>query len=609
VRPPKLQAALNLLDAGKLDEARAGLVAYLPSDPGNAHALHALMFVDLQLGRVAEGLETGRRALEKAPNDLLLLNNFAHLNLMAGNAGAALEAYERTLKLDPSFGPGLVGVTLALLRANRPAEALARADAGLRIRPYDPMLLDNKSGALFQLGRMDEAIALLRDATRRHPENLTLAVAHASCLNYSSAAGAKDILEAHRRAGRLMRRLTKCELPPPAPPREPERTLRVGIVSNDLRTHPVGSFVEPFFLLPRPGAPGGGGAGQFEVVAYYTAGVSDAVTERLRSRASLWRDAAALSAGALAKQIRADRIDIVVELSGVTVGNRLQSLICRPAPVQMTAIGYPSTTGVEEIGWRLSDSIVDPPGEADGHGVEKVLRLDPCFLCYRTPRGSGFQPESSGHNVATESQGLEARATTPRPFTFGSFNALPKIDDATVRIWAAVLGRTPGSRLLYKAHALADPNARGRLLERFVAAGMDASRLELLGPAAGAADHLATYGRVDLALDTFPYNGTTTTCEAMFMGVPVLTLEGDRSASRVGATLLSAVGLPELIATSEEEYVSKAQALAGDAARLGALRAGLRERLLASPLCDEEGYTSRLASALRQLWREACARV
>jgi predicted O-linked N-acetylglucosamine transferase (SPINDLY family) len=295
---------------------------------------------------------------------------------------------------------------------------------------------------------------------------------------------------------------------------------------------------------------------------------------------------------ALAALIRADAIDILVDLSGHTADNRLGVLALEPAPVQATWLGYPGSTGLAAIDWRISDAIADPAGVAETLSSERIWRLADGFHCFRPP--------------------ADAPPVGPAPcaggtVTFASFNTFAKLSPAALRLWAAILHAVPHARLLLKDNRPHDPaTARGHRA-RFLAAGIDPARLDILPRAAGTAAHLAAYARVDVALDPFPYNGTTTTCEALWMGVPVITRAGDRHASRVGASLLHRVGLDDLVADADDAYLRAAVALAGDPARIAALRASLRERMRASPLCNAHGFARALEAAYRAMWRDWCA--
>jgi predicted O-linked N-acetylglucosamine transferase (SPINDLY family) len=310
---------------------------------------------------------------------------------------------------------------------------------------------------------------------------------------------------------------------------------------------------------------------------------------RFRGHFSQWIEAAIMDDAALDRAIRDARIDILIELSGHTAGGRLTALSRKPAPLIVTTIGYPNSSGHPAVDLRIVDSTTDPSG-SETLATERLLRLDPCFLCYRPP--------------ADASEPVLPAADAP--ITFGSFNLSTKVSQETLRLWASVLRAVPGARLLVKSKSLGGDAARRHFLERLAARGIATDRVEIVGYTKGVAEHLALYGRVHVALDTTPYNGTTTTCEALWMGVPVVTLCGDRHASRVGASLLGAAGLGDLVARNADEFAEIAVRLATDRPRLADLRCTLRARLRSSPLTDAESYSARFHALLREAWRARC---
>jgi predicted O-linked N-acetylglucosamine transferase (SPINDLY family) len=269
----------------------------------------------------------------------------------------------------------------------------------------------------------------------------------------------------------------------------------------------------------------------------------------------------------------------------------------KPAPVQVSWLGYPSTTGLAAIDWRISDAIVEPPGGADALSSERVMRLPDGFHCFQPPA----EAPPVGPAPGNASGGAGGR------ITFGSLNTFAKLSPATLRLWAQILAAVPTARLLLKDSRIHDPTTARHHRERFAAAGIDPARLDILPRAAGTAAHLAAYGRIDVALDPFPYNGTTTTCEALWMGVPVIALAGDRHAARVGASLLHRVGLDDLVTADPDAYVAAAVALARDPAHIATLRGGLRARMQASPLCDGSAFARAMEAAYRAMWRAWCA--
>ncbi|MBV8165303.1 MAG: hypothetical protein JO021_00830, partial [Alphaproteobacteria bacterium] len=374
----------------------------------------------------------------------------------------------------------------------------------------------------------------------------------------------------------------------PTPPRrlaprarDADRRLRVGFVSADLYGHPVGRFLLPLLdHLDRAA---------FETTCYPSNRRSDPVTAQLMARADHWRPLGSTAADAAA-MIADDGIDILVDLGGHTSGDVLEIFAHRPAPLQVTWLGYPNTTGMTRIDYRLTDAVADPPGAADALSSERLIRLPAGFHC--------FIPPAAAPEVGPLPAGRDG------PITFGSLNALAKLSDATLAAWARVLEATPGSRLMIRRSGLAAATARDALTARCAAQGIDGTRLLLV--AGGAGGSFEAYRDIDIALDCFPYNGTTTTCDALWMGVPVVTWAGDRHAARVGASLLHRVGLDALVGQSTDDFVAIAARLAGDRAALSALRATLRGRMAASPLCDGPGFARAVGGAFRRIWQERC---
>jgi predicted O-linked N-acetylglucosamine transferase (SPINDLY family) len=331
----------------------------------------------------------------------------------------------------------------------------------------------------------------------------------------------------------------------------------------------------------------------FDVVCYSAGRDPDGLTDTLRQMPLIWRDIAWLDDAASAALIREDGIDILIELGGHTAGNRLTLMAQKPAPVQLTYLGYPNTTGLPAIDYRLTDALADPPGVAEALHSERLLRLDGGFLAYTPP--SNMPPVNP------------LPALEKEQVTFGSFTNLAKVSDTTLRLWSQVLKATTNSRLLVKAREFADDDTRAHFLGRCEAAGIPAARLQLRAEPTAAAAHYATWHEVDMALDTFPYHGTTTTCEALWMGVPLVTLAGDRHAARVGVSLLHAAGLPQLAAQSPAQFVAIARALAQDLPTVAKLRATMRTRLSRTPLLDARRLTRGIEQHLREIWREWCA--
>jgi protein O-GlcNAc transferase len=328
---------------------------------------------------------------------------------------------------------------------------------------------------------------------------------------------------------------------------------------------------------------------RFELLGYCTQATMGPMTERLKG-ALPWADVTRLNDEALLARLREDRLDILVETIGNTPGNRATVLVRRAAPIQVTCIGDPRTSGLPTMDYRIVDEITDPPG-SDHFCTEKLARLPGCFLCYEP------------HDDAPE----PSRGSGSAGVVFGSFNVTDKTGPQVIETWARILREVPGSRMVMRAHGFRYPAVRELYAQRFAAGGIGPERLELTGHMPEMSRHLAQYHRIDIALDPFPYNGTTTTCDCLWMGVPLVTLRGSWHASRVGASLLTAVGLQELVAEDRDGLVRRAAALASDPARLDELHRTLRQRMAASPLGDAPAYAAKLGEAYRAMWRARCA--
>ncbi len=502
----------------------------------------------------------------------------------SGRFSEAIPAFREALELDPGSWDSHVLLSDMLWRLGESAQAIEHCHRAIALAPDEAAPYQSLATALMQQGRQAEAEAAFEAALARNPGS---AKAHSDlvfALNYRNDIDPRRLFAAHRAWDERHAR----PLAPAAArfdnDKDPKRRLRVGYVSRDFRTHPVSSFFMPLLRAHDRAA--------IEAFCYADNAQRDAVTRELEALADRWRPIAERSDEDVAALIRGDRVDILVDLAGHTGDNRLRVFARRPAPIQVTWLGYPTSTGLSAIDYRLSDAIVDPEGEDEIPSSEAVVRLPEGYHCYRPP------------DNAPEVGPLPAEAAGR--ITFGSFNHLPKLSDPAIALWARLLAELPDARLLLKNRCFADAGTRQRFAEKFAAAGIEAERLALKPWVGAHRDHLALYNRIDLALDSFPYNGTTTTCEALWMGVPVVTFCGDRHAGRVGASLLTRVGLEDLIAPDEAGYFTTALALARDPDRLSALRAGLRARMSASPLCDETGFARAVELAYRDMWRRWC---
>jgi predicted O-linked N-acetylglucosamine transferase (SPINDLY family) len=328
--------------------------------------------------------------------------------------------------------------------------------------------------------------------------------------------------------------------------------------------------------------------GRFEIFFYANVGRPDDMTERFRHRADHWRDLRFLSGSRLASLIRSDGLDVLVDLAGHTDGGMMALLASRLAPIQLTWLGYPATTGLSAMDYRLTDEVADPPGASESHCTERLIRLPGGFLCF-----SALDSPSPGPAV-------EKAVDADLPVVFGSFNNLFKVTPEVLSLWAEIVLAVPDSQLVLKYVQFDDPGVRSRVAAFLGECGLPAERLVLRGPVSPR-EHLETYGSIDIALDPFPYNGTTTTCEALYMGVPVVTLRGDSHVSRVGASILTTIGCQELIANDPAAYKRIAIELAGNPEHRRDLRKILPARFRASPLFDAPGFARKFEAALDRM--------
>lgn len=594
---------------GRFADAVPAFRSALQADPNQRAAWVGLADCLCRSGRPAEALSTLDRAgVRVGPDAELAMVRAAALSA-TGDPGAALALLEQTAREAPTAAPvhaalGLArladgdvdGACLALAQAEsldpanaetafnrsnaerareRFAAAIAALDRALARQPRFVAAHMHRGFLLLEQGRPTEAERSFVAALAIAPDHPGAASARLFALNYRDDLTEGEIAAAHREWGaELARRV-------PAPPaatvaRGGDRRLRVGYLSPDFRTHSVAWFLGPLLAAHDRAA--------FEIVGYSDVAEPDATTARLAARCDRWRAVHGLDDDALAAMIRADGIDILVDLAGHTADNRLPVFARRPAPLQATWLGYPNTTGLAAIDFRLTDAVADPPGRGDADHSERLVRLDRPFLCYDPP---ALEPPPRG----------------PGPLTFGSFNALAKLSPATLAAWAAILTAVPEARLLLKARGFADPETADGWHARFAAAGIAPDRLELVGRVAATEGHLARYAEVDVGLDPFPYNGTTTTMEALAMGVPVIALAGTRHSGRVGAAILGPLGLGDLVAGDVAAYVATAVRLARDGAWRAGLRATLPERLRASLLCDAGSFARAVETVYRDEWR------
>ncbi len=620
----RLRLGQLLLNTGMLDEAIACYEHVLSRRPDYELMMRANL---AEAWRRKGDLQTAERYARQA---IALDPNFAggHCNLglilhAAGRYDEAIVEHELTLKLDDKIAQAWNNLGLSLSALKRFDESIGVYERALAVcgKEASSVLWTNMGTILAAAGRLDEAIAAHRNALQINPASAeasgnlggTLreqgllseaidcfrrsvalapwsAPSHSNllfALNADPSLTPRQILAAHLQWASQhadpMLRTVQPHLNIP----DPTRRIRVGYVSSDFRDHPVGRFILPLLEnIDRNG---------FTTICYNAANEHDEFTGRFRAAADRWHDVAAWTDEQLAQKVREDEVDVLVDLGLHAAGTRLMTFAQKPAPVQITFLSYAGTSGMQAMDYRITDPYLDPPGgDADEPGAiysERSLWLPQTYWCYQAhpaaPPGVAAPPVQTAGFV-----------------TFGSFNYFGKCSEPALNAWARILLAVPRSRLL--VHCLAGQH-RERIVQRFVDAGVEAQRVEFFGKLP-ISNYFAHYGRVDVALDPFPYAGGTTSCDALWMGVPVITLRGKSAVGRAGVSILSNVGLPELIAEDVDRYVDLAANIAGDMSRLTALRASMRERMRDSKLMDTATYARGVESTFRTAWRGWCER-
>jgi predicted O-linked N-acetylglucosamine transferase (SPINDLY family) len=585
--PGDVQAWNNLGVAsarlGRIDDAARAYERALGLSGSHPEALFNLASLYTGAARYAESPALWQRYLALRPAHAEAWHGLAISLYNCGDWTAATEAYRRTLALEPGNAMAMRGLAMALKYQGEISAAEALLFDALRLAPGNIEVLNTLGVTLIEKRRPDEAAAVFRRGLAIDPGRADLHSNLLLTMQYSEQSSADDMAreraQFEQRHGATAPRAARHDNVP-----DPQRRLRVGYVSADFRLHSCAYFFEPLL--------GAHNRSAFEIHCYSCVAHPDATTARLRAMADGWHDITTLTDEAAGAMIRAHGIDILVDMAGHTAGNRLAAFARKPAPVQVSWLGYPDDTGLHAIDARISDAITDPPGEASEHGDSTIIRLAAGAHCYAAP-----PPVPEVAPLPAVSNGF---------VTFGSFNNIAKVTPSTLRLWAALLREAPRSRLVLKHWQLADAPLRTELLRAFFMEGVAPDRIDTLPRIADQGGHLAAYHRIDIGLDTFPYHGTATTCEALWMGVPVLTLLGERPPARVGASLLTRVGLQSLIADSRERFVVIGAALAGDIEALARLRAELRERMRASPLGNPALWTPHLEGAYRELWTRWC---
>lgn len=583
IAPDYVKAHYNLgntlRDLSRIEEAEASYRRVLEMDQGYTAAHNNLGVLLMDQGRLGEAEESFRRVLELVAIDAMALNNLGLAQMKQGRLAKAESTFREALCNTPDCPEAYNNLGIALEEQGRLAEAEASYKNALANRPGYAEAYNNLGVVHKRKGHLAEAEASYRRALELMPNYTN---AHSNLLlglNYDPHRSASYAAAEARRFGEAVSALVDTPNCAWTCTPYPKR-LKVGLVSGDLRSHSVGYFLESFLCQLDPT--------RIELIGYPTHHAEDGLTARIRPCFSAWKPISGLGDKAAANLIHADGVHILVDLSGHTAHNRLPVFAWKPAPVQASWLGYCATTGTAAMDYYIADFWTLPEAE-EVNFTEEIWRLPKGYLCFAPPdMNLTVSPPPVLHNGYC---------------TFGSYNDLTKINDTVIALWARILSAVPGSQLLLKAKQLGDSSVQERISEQFASQNIAGDRLLLEGMIADREEHLASYRRIDIALDPFPYNGVTTSAEALWMGVPVLTCAGDRFLSRQGIGLLTSVGLADWIAADAEDYVAKAVAHATNLERLVSLRAHLRQQALASPLFDAPGFARNFADALWGMWQ------
>jgi len=567
-----LAAALQL--DGQIDNAIQLMHRAIALRPGFSEAHNNLGNLLRESNRESEAADAYRRALMLKPNDAEVLNNLGTLLESNGSYAEAITQFQLAIASRPEFAEAHYNLANAYQKSGDVDAAIASYERAVALKPSLTEAWINLGNAQCESGRIDQALESYRSA-RGDGLDARLASTPLYSMHYDPRNSPTDLLAAHRQWSHTYA-VPVARSPRHPNDRSPDRRLKVGYVSADLGNHPVGRFLEPLLANHDPRV--------VEVSIYSSTRKPDALTERLKSFVAHWHPVRHVNDERLAAMVTQDQIDILVDLTMHATNSRLLMFARKPAPIQMTYLAYPGTTGLPQMDYRLTDPYIDPPGQSDEHYSERSLRLPHTYWCFAPP------PEAPAVND------LPLRSTGR--ITFGSANASAKASKLIFGAWAEILARVPNSRLLMHSRI---GSHRDELRNRLAQGGVDPSRIDFVG-FLPTDQYFANYSNFDIALDTHPYAGGTTTCDALWMGVPVVTLAGATAISRGACSILSNVGLDDLVTHRVEDYVAKACELAADVDRLRELRATMRDRMLASPLMNAKQFARDVEAAYRTAW-------
>ena len=581
----RLAQAMQAFQAGDLKQALEQCLRIIDNDPHRPPALHLLSTIYLQSGHLNDAHQCSQSAVSNAPSNAIYLNGLGLTLHALGRLEDAEATFEKAITLQSDLPDLLNNKAAVQIDRDHLTQALETLRDALRLEPSHSNALVNKALVLQKMGRTIEGMEYLDQAFEQQPQSIEIAHNRLMMLNYSSAHSAADVLEHTTLYWRLKDRLS-----PPIKPfvhshqfkKKSKKPLRIGYVSADLFDHPVGRILLPILKAHNKQ--------DFSLFLYANNVAEDHVSKEMKSNDCTWHEIYNKSDDDVATQIKKDGIDVLIDLSGHTDGNRLGVFRHKPAPIQMTWLGHVSTTGLSEIDYIIADRFVLPEGDERFY-TESALRLPNAHLCFSPP----------GETPAPQ----HASAGSDSFITFGCFSNIKKLNERVISTWSRILERVPESKLLIKNASLSNDAIAQSVRQQFSDSGTPRDQVIVLGKT-NYNDHINTFGHVDIALDTFPYGGMTTTLETLWMGVPVIALAGQSWAGRVSASILTLMGTPELITRSEEEYIAKAVTFAQDQEGLAAIRRNTRVLLESSPLCDISRFTKSLECLYQNAWQAHC---
>jgi protein O-GlcNAc transferase len=573
-----MHKAYGLHQQGDVSSAKKLYQQVLELDPKHSDANRLLGVIACSFGYLKEASHFLNIAIVTKPkfaqNHFILGGIYKQLFEM----DKAISSYKKCITLKPEFIEAYNNLGLIYKSKKMFSDAISCYQNALRQQPNSAFTWSNLGNVLKETGRMDEALQALEKSFSIEPNFSAAYSNYLMALNYTFNQDLEYVFKQHTNWANYCPSSLKAKRFN-FEGRDVKSKLRIGYISPDFHTHSVAYFIEPLLKAHDNE--------NFELFGYYNNAVFDKTNARIHSYFDHWTNISDMSDQLVAEKIFEDEIDILVDLAGHSANNALPILYQKPAPIQVTWLGYPNTTGLSAVDYRVTDLLADPDGAELVH-TESLIRLNNGFLCYE---GDSEVPVQK--DIPYDKNGY---------FTFGSFNNYVKVTPEVIEVWAQILKDVPQSKLILKSSQFADKDTKGRCIKLFKKQGVSKERLNLVAMLPKPSDHMSFYGELDLALDPFPYNGTTTTFEALWMGVPTLTLSGVVHASRVGESILSRIGLESFVSYSKDEYIKLAKLKSESLDELRALRVSLRATMLSSPLCDQQDFAKQMENAYRSMW-------